>query len=182
MDRKEKILEYLKSGGYVPLKLDELAAVLCVPEEDMTEFSNILHELMSEGRIILSKKKRYTVSDKKIVSGTISCNAYGCYGFLKPDDENEEEIFISGEKLGGALHGDRVLAEIDPENPLSGKREGHIFKILERGIKRLTCVISKEKKNVFEAKPDNRRIYRKILIRKADMGDSVIGIGFWLRF
>lgn len=175
MDRKEKIFEYIKSKEYIPLKLDEMAAVLCVPEEDMAEFSNILNELLSEGRIILSKKKRYLLSDKKIISGTILCNAYGYYGFLKPDDENEEEIFVSGEKLGGALHGDRVLVVVDLENPSSGKREGHIYKIIERGAERLTCVVSKEKKNVFEAKPDNKRIYRKIFIKKADMQDAVVG-------
>lgn len=175
MDRKEKIFEYIKSKEYIPLKLDEMAAVLCVPEEDMAEFSNILNELLSEGRIILSKKKRYLLSDKKIISGTILCNAYGYYGFLKPDDENEEEIFISGEKLGGAVHGDRVLAVVDLENPSSGKREGHISKIIKRGTERLTCVVSKEKKNVFEAKPDNKRIYRKIFIKKSDMQDAVVG-------
>ncbi len=174
-ERKEKILSYIKSKEYLPLKLEELAAVLCVPEEDFDKFSNILDELVSEGRVKLSKKKRYQLSDNDILSGTLLCNAYGFYAFFKPDDENEDEVFISGEKLSGAMHTDKVLVSIDIKNPTSGKREGHVTKIIERGIKRVTGIIKRERKNVFLIEPDNKKIYSTVLVNKTDAQDSLIG-------
>lgn len=174
-DRKEKILSYIKSKEYLPLKLEEMAAVLCVPEEDFDKFSKILDELVSEGRVKLSKKKRYQLSDNEILSGTLLCNAYGYYAFIKPDDENEDEIFISGEKLNGALHTDKVLVSIDIKNPASGKREGHVTKIIERGIKRVTGIIKRERKNVFLIEPDNKKIYSNVLVNKSDAQDAFIG-------
>ncbi len=174
-DRKEKILNYIKSKEYLPLKLDEMAAVLCVPEEDFDKLSKILDELVLEGRVKLSKKKRYQLSDNEILCGTLLCNAYGFYAFFKPDDENEEEVFISGEKLNGAMHTDKVLVSIDIKNPSSGKREGHITKIIERGIKRVTGIIKRERKNVFLVEADNKKIYSNVLVNKPDAQDAVIG-------
>ncbi len=174
-DRKEKILNYIKSKEYLPLKFEEMAAVLCVPEEDFDKFSRILDELVSEGRIKLSKKKRYQLSDNEILCGTLLCNAYGFYAFFKPDDENEEEIFISGEKLNGAMHTDKVLVSIDIKNPSTGKREGHVTKILERGIKKLTGIIKRERKNVFLVESDNKKIYSNVLVNKLDAQDAFIG-------
>ena len=174
-DRKEKILRYIKSKEYLPLKIDEMAAVLCVPEEDFLEFSKILDELVQEGRVKLSKKKRYQPSESEIISGMLLCNAYGYYAFLKPDDENEEEVFISGEKLNGAMHTDKVLVMVDIKNPASGKREGHVTKIIERGIKRATGIIKRERKNIFLVEPDNKKIYANALIKKEDAQDSDVG-------
>ena len=174
-ERKEKILKYIKSKEYLPLKFEEMAAVLCVPEEDFEEFSKILDELVKEGRVKLSKKKRYQPTYDDIISGTLLCNAYGFYAFFKPDDENEEEVFISGEKLNGAMHTDKVLVSIDIKNPSSGKREGHVIKILERGIKRATGIIKREKKNTFLVEPDNKKIYQNIIINKFDAPDANVG-------
>ncbi len=174
-ERKEKILKYIKSKEYLPLKFEEMAAVLCVPEEDFLEFSKILDELILEGRVKLSKKKRYQPAQEEIISGTLLCNAYGYYAFLKPDDENEEEVFISGEKLNGAMHSDKVLVIVDIKNPASGKREGHIIKILERGIKRATGIIKRERKNVFLVEIDNKKIYANALIKKDDAQDANVG-------
>ena len=61
MNRKEKIFAFMNQEEYVPLTYSELALVLCVPEEDLDEFSNILDDLVIEGKIFVSKKNRYAV-------------------------------------------------------------------------------------------------------------------------
>ena len=58
MDRKEKIFGFMNQEEYVPLTYSELALVLCVPEDDLDEFSGILDELIYEGKIFISKKNR----------------------------------------------------------------------------------------------------------------------------
>lgn len=168
--RKEKIYSYIKSKEYLPLKFDELASVLCVPEEDIKEFSKILDELILEGRIFLTKKNRYEAIKKDMLMGVLQCNPHGRFAFLRSLN-SDEEIFIGGDKLSGALHNDTVMAVIDVHNPLSGKKEGHITKILKRGNERLTGVIKREHKGVFLIVPDNKRIYSLI---KADVFDGVM--------
>ena len=41
MDRKEKILEFIKDKDYIPMKLKEMAQILQVPKEDVKEFKKI---------------------------------------------------------------------------------------------------------------------------------------------
>ena len=59
MDRKEKILSYMCSKEYIPLKFAELMTVLDVPAEDEEELRDILTELCIEGKIYMTKKGRY---------------------------------------------------------------------------------------------------------------------------
>ena len=56
MDRKERILAFINSKEYVPLKFKELMAVLDVPTEAEGQLSEILDELCFEGKIYVTKK------------------------------------------------------------------------------------------------------------------------------
>ena len=51
MERKEKILEFIKNKEYVPMKLKEMAQILMVPKQEINELKNILEELESEYKI-----------------------------------------------------------------------------------------------------------------------------------
>ena len=51
MNRKERILAYIKSKEYTPLKSGELMTVLDVPKESESELLSILNELYDEGKI-----------------------------------------------------------------------------------------------------------------------------------
>ena len=42
MDRKEKILSFIKDDIYTPLKVDEIATVLSVPKDDRKAFYDII--------------------------------------------------------------------------------------------------------------------------------------------
>ena len=62
MDRKEKIFLYISSKEYTPLTFEELKISLDVPNEDLPQFFSILEELIFEGKIFLSKNKRYALA------------------------------------------------------------------------------------------------------------------------
>ena len=64
MTRKEKIYAYMKSENYVPLKLDELKLVLDVPKSDFEEFDRLIEELLSENKIVKSRRDRYIATEK----------------------------------------------------------------------------------------------------------------------
>ena len=180
MDRKEKILSYMCSKEYIPLKFAELMIVLDVPAEDEEELRDILTELCIEGKIYMTKKGRYmsVEGENSTVVGKLVCNAKGFFGFVICDNENESDIFISGDDMGDAINGDRVIVHIDDNDNAKGHRQGHITKVLERGNKVIVGVIYKEKDRYFYVRPDNRKIYSKIIIAQSDamtaqMGDRV---------
>lgn len=180
MDRKEKILAYISSKEYIPLKFNELITVLDVPKEAEDELSAILEELCIEGKIYETKKGRYVSSgsDGTCFAGKLRCNAKGFFGFLICDDEDEEDVFIAGDNMADALHGDRVLVRIDKKTNRFNHREGHVIRVLERHNKIVVGVIYKEKDGYFHLCPDNRQIYTKISIAAdraitARIGDRV---------
>lgn len=177
MTRKEKIYAYMTSDTYIPLRFDELMTVLDVPSEDGDELAVILDELINSGRIFITKKQRYmpvTKSDM-ITAGVLRCNAKGYFGFLICDDTEEADIFIHGDSMGDALHGDHVLVKIDKNGIDNGRREGHVTKVTERANTNIVGVISKLKDGLYRMRPDDRRIYKNVRIAPEDMGGSDIG-------
>ena len=174
MDRKERVLAYIKSKEYLPLKLEELAAVLGVPGEDIGELEKILSELCSEGRIFKTKRKRYEPdnSEKKVV-GTLSCSAYGFFGFV--DSEDGSSLYIKGERLGGALDGDKVSAAVDFVDSVSKRAVGHVVKILEHANTSVCGVVKRKKKNYFSVYPDSRKLYTHVHVKEADLLGAKIG-------
>lgn len=177
MDRKERIFSYISSNTYVPLKFNELAIVLDVPEEDLIELSRILDSLVREGRIYKTKKGRYCVVSTKglTVSGKLICNAAGGFGFVRPDEESAEDIFIPGEKLGFAYDGDRVLVRIDNKDNAYGHSEGHIYQVLERGNKTIVGVVESVKNKIYKITPDRREFFANIRVGAADIGGAKTG-------
>lgn len=177
MDRKDRILAYMRSKEYIPLKFGELMTVLDVPDEAGPELLEILTELSDDGKIYVTKKGRYISVDGEAntVAGKLRCNAKGYFGFVICDDEGSSDVFIPGDKLGYALDGDRVLVRIDEINSKTKHREGHVLKILERFNKIIVGVIYKEKDSTFRVRPDKRQFYSKIRIKPEDMMGAEIG-------
>lgn len=177
MDRKDKILAYIKSEEYIPLQYDELAAVLSVPKEDMSEFSEIMNSLVSDGLVYLSKKKRYlsTEKEKNMVAGTLRCSKRGHFGFVIPDDPEKDDIHISPKGLGLAYDSDRVLVSCRDSSTRDGKIEGEVCKILQRGNTSVIGTVKDKKNGFFRIVPDNAAFYAFIKIRPDDMNSSIIG-------
>lgn len=176
MNRKEKIYGFISSKEYIPLQFDELSVVLGVPEEDRNEFKTVLDELCFEGKIFVTKKNKYmaTKASNSLVSGRINCVSKGFFAFLIPDDKDEEEVFIHGDKLGTALHSDRVLVTLY-EKSTGDRREGYVTAILQRGNDAVIGVIAKERNGYFILHSDNPKIYKNILISRDRMHGAQIG-------
>lgn len=178
MNRKERIFEFIKSNDYIPLTIDELKVMLGVPDEDFEEFSDILNELVLDGLLFLTKKGRYESCKKAgFISGRLSCNSYGKYAFLIPDDEDEEQIYIGSDCFLDAYNSDRVLVSIDVKNPKTGKREGHVVRILQRGNERVSGIVTKIKNSRLIISPDSKKLYAEITapaIDEINIGDRVL--------
>lgn len=177
MDRKEKLVKYMSGSTYIPLRLDELEIVLDVPKSDREELAELLEELIGEGKIYRTKKGRYcAVSGKTLTaSGKLMCSARGGFGFVRPDEEGAQDIFIAGENLGGAYDGDRVLVRIDKKDNSYGHSEGHITGIIERGNETLVGVYVGTKNKSCRISPDRRAFFSQVRVSPADIGGAEVG-------
>lgn len=172
MTRKERIYEFMQQKEYLPLKLEEFAAVLDVPVSDIPQLEEILNELISEGSIIQTKKKRFApIESVGLIAGQFQGHEKG-FGFVlcEPSD-----LFIPIHAQQGALHGDKVLAKVIRNG---NKREGEIVKILERANQTVIGTFEASRNHGFLI-PDDKRISKDIYVPKsawltAENGQKVI--------
>lgn len=166
MDRKERLLSFFNSSGYVPLKLRELKVVLDVPEEDTEEFTKIINDLESEGKITISKRGRIVPENQNQNNcvGVLNCNISGKFGFLIREDA--EDVYIPLRDMGNAIHGDKVRVKIT--GAYNGRPEGSVIKVLERNKSTIVGVIITKRGKFLRMQPDDKRFFSDIGISEAD--------------
>lgn len=168
MERKEKILEFIKDKEYVPMKLKEMAQVLMVPKEEQEELQVILNELEKEYKIRKNRKNKYILMDEQYIEGIYEANKKG-FGFVKIIG-SEEEIHIAKGYSNNALDGDTVVVKIVNEENVKTK-EGKIVKIIKREIDRIVGTFQNSKNFGFVV-PDNDKIDTDIFISKKNFGGA----------
>jgi len=100
-----------------------------------------------------------------LIEGVFEANERG-FGFVRPDDENEKDIFIPPADVKGAWNGDRVEVRLVSRGDEKHSPEGIITKILERSHKKIIGRFEKNKNFGFVI-PDNRKISEDIFIPKS---------------
>ena len=58
-ERKKKICDLMEDAFYVPMKEKELAILMQVAPEEREEFKCILNELLSEGKLMITRRGKY---------------------------------------------------------------------------------------------------------------------------
>lgn len=170
-DRKKMIYEFMCDDMYVPMKIKELAIVLGVNKEQRPLLEQILVELQEEGKIVCSKRGKYSKSEVKKVTGTFSASAKG-YGFVSVPEE-AEDIFIPESETHGAMHMDTVEVVVFP-GTTGRRREGSVTRIIERGMQQIVCTYEESKTFGF-AVPDNPKYGTDIFIPKERSKGAVSG-------
>lgn len=162
MNRKERISAYILSKKYIPLTEKEMAVMLDVPQEDMSEFIEILEEIVEDGLAFKSKKGRLMPSHTQNGLTGIFCGNEKRFGFVETEGE-EKDIFIPASFTNGAMHGDKVIYKILSAGNEDKRAEGKILKVLNRANKKIVCTLVKKFKGL-EAIPDNKKISQFIKI------------------
>ena len=102
---------------------------------DLQQVIDALRGLCRQGRLVRLKKNHYALPDRQnLVTGRIQAHPDG-YGFLIPDDQDAEDLYINRREMRRVMHGDRVMAR--NERKPRGGNEAHIVQVLERAQKRL---------------------------------------------
>lgn len=78
----------------------------------MPMFYNFLNELEEDGYICFTKKgKIVSPNQMGYFVGKFVSHKKG-FGFVESDVEYTQDLFISSDNINGAMHNDRVMAEI----------------------------------------------------------------------
>lgn len=170
-EKKKIILELMNDKTYVPMKFKELAIILNVKKEDRKLLDIVLSELVNEGKIVLSKRGKYSIPKEQFVQGLFISNERG-FGFVEVEDE-EEDYFIPASGVNGAFHHDMVIISASPIQ--TGKRkEGKVIKILSHEIREVVGLFQKSK-NFGYVLPDNQKIANDIYVAGKDTMGAVDG-------
>ena len=173
-ERKERILAYMESEGYVPIKRRDMRAMLSVPQEDREKFENLINELIAEGRVFETKKgKLASPKDLQMATGTFIGHARGC-GFVPPD-AGGEDIFIPASETMGAMQKDRVLYKMLHKAEKGKKADGVIVRILERGQQRIVGTFEAGSKGYGFVVADDKKIAKDIFISRENTKGAVTG-------
>ncbi len=131
MDRKTKLFNFIKDNYQTPFTFNEIVLILGVNQSDTEELEKLLHELLSEKKIILTKKKRYKYNrENDIFTGEFIGHDKG-FGFISCS-EFEKDFFVSPEHKNNALNGDIVKFKIISEGSCDKRAVARITEITER--------------------------------------------------
>ncbi len=174
MQNKEKdILEFMKEVSYRPMSFKELALAFEIGKEERDRFKKLLKGLINQGTLIKIRGGRYGLPSKmNLVTGELSCHRDG-FGFVRPE-EGGEDVFINPRKLGGAMHGDTVVARVEGQKG-GGKREGGIIRVVKRAHK-LVVGRFERGKGFGVVIPSDERILDKIIIPPSEMKGAPEGV------
>ncbi len=173
-ERKKRILAYMESEGYVPIKRRDMRAMLSVPQEDREKFENLINELIAEGRVFETKKgKLASPKDLQMATGTFIGHARG-FGFVTPD-AGGEDIFIPASETMGAMQKDRVLYKVLHKAEKGKKADGVIVRILERGQQRIVGTFEAGSKGYGFVVADDKKIAKDIFISRENTKGAVTG-------
>ena len=173
-ERKERILAYMESEGYVSIKRRDMRAMLSVPQEDREKFESLINELIAEGRVFETKKgKLASPKDLQMATGTFIGHARG-FGFVTPD-AGGEDIFIPASETMGAMQKDRVLYKMLHKAEKGKKADGVIVRILERGQQRIVGTFEAGSKGYGFVVADDKKIAKDIFISRENTKGAVTG-------
>ena len=111
----------------------------------------------------------------KRITGTIEKHKKG-FGFIH--QEEGADFFVAPDKMGGAMNGDTVEAEIIPPHMTRRMREAAVVKVLERKTTEVVGTFEKHKHYGFVI-PDDKKIGEDVFVkrdfaRNAQTGDKVV--------
>ncbi len=160
----EQILDLMKEEDR-PLLLKEILRRLGLETEQRHQARETLKDLADGGKVVRIRGNRYGLSSKmNLVVGRVKTHPDG-YGFVIPEAEGEEDIFISPRNLKQAMHGDRVVARI--ESIRRKGKEGSVIRILERKTRKVVGKFMRAK-NYSYVLPEDERILQEVYIPEGE--------------
>ena len=171
---KEKLLEFMYETAYSPMLEEELRNVFDIERKQSDDFSSLLDDMVREGLIIKTRKKRYGAPERMgLIVGRLQVHQRG-YGFIISDRPEVSDVFVPANFMNGAMNNDRVVARVNVINSETRKAEGEIIRILERANTEVVGIYE-DSRNFGFVVPDDPKINVDIFIPKSETNGAKEG-------
>ncbi len=150
MASRQEVLDFMKARSYSPMEPETLLAALGIEADRRQGLQRMLKRMEKEGLVVKTRSGRYGVPERmNLVVGTLQVNPKG-YGFVLSEVAGKDDLYIAEEEMGGAMHGDRVIARVH-------RGHGSIVRVLRRENRQIVGVYEKGRPFGF-LKPEQRRL------------------------
>ncbi|WP_252505108.1 ribonuclease R [Sporosarcina sp. Marseille-Q4943] len=164
----------MKEESYKPLTVQEIQESLGIEgAAEFKELVKMLVQLEQKGEIVRSRTNRYGVPERmNLVRGKFIGHAKG-FGFVTPETDGMDDIFIPPPEVNGAMNGDIVLVRVS-KGDYGDRREGAIIRIAERKTTKVVGTYQDNRGFGFVI-PDDKKLPMDIFIGKGHSLDAVEG-------
>ncbi|HDT12211.1 MAG TPA: hypothetical protein ENO01_00990, partial [Candidatus Marinimicrobia bacterium] len=158
----EQIMKYFTDNPMSRLKPKKLRTTLNIPQKDYSILRDSVKKLAHEGKLKRYHGNVYGLPGQEQTdetTGVLDIHARG-FGFVNTSDGRK--IFIHGDDLGNACHGDtvsvRILRKQKGDNP-----EGFIRRVVSRGRSEFVCIF-REVKGYSLGIPETAQLRKDVVI------------------
>jgi ribonuclease R len=177
MYSESELLRLIREHVDHPATARELVQLCRIPRDAQATFKRLLRTLVNAGSLVEVRGARFGLPDRmNLLVGRVSTNPRG-FAFVDPESPGEGDpssIFIAGNNLNQAMHGDRVVVRVEHRRD-SDRAEGRIVRILERGAQRIVGRYEIDPSGRGFVVPFDRRLVVDIQILSADARGAVAG-------
>jgi ribonuclease R len=172
-ERKKLLLELIYHEDYKPMKIKEIAIIFNIKSEERHILEEILDQLISEGKIIRTKRGKYAKPETvNMIVGRFIAHAKG-FGFV--DIENEDsDVFIPAPYVNGAFNNDIVAIKLIKRESKGKRKEGEVIQIIKRNESNVIGTYEKSRNFGFVI-ADNKKFTKDIFISKGKSKGAVSG-------
>ena len=137
---RDRILDILKNSNKA-LTVEDIDDRLALKDiHETKEFLSVLSELEEDGEVYHTNKNKYMIfNNGPLKKGIIRMNKKG-FGFVESDKEDERDLYIQAKDVNGAMHGDRVIAEITREASGDKRAEGKVVRVVKREVTKIVGI------------------------------------------
>lgn len=171
---KDTLLELMRADEYKPLTIKEIEEHFGYSHsEEFKELVKTLVQMEEKGLVVRSRSNRYGVPARmNLVVGKFIGHAKG-FGFVAPEEDGMDDIFIPPTEVNGAVNGDTVLVRVSRETS-GDRREGSIIKITQRGISKIVGTFQDNKGFGFVI-ADDKKVPMDVFVAKGDTLGAIEG-------
>ncbi len=160
-----RLLEFMREEAYKPLTVAEFEDQFGFRDaEEFKELVKTLVKLEQQGEVVRTRTNRYGLPERmNYIQGRFIGHAKG-FGFVAPEEEGMDDVFIPPTEVNGAVNGDKVLIHVS-KTTSGDRREGSIIKIIERGITKVVGTFQANRGFGFVV-PDDKKLPMDLFIPK----------------
>lgn len=159
---REFILELFEKEQK-PLRLKQVAQHFHIEDDERFEaISRRLKAMSRDGQLVRNRRGAFGLVQKMdLIKGKVLGHPAG-FGFLKPDDGEGSDLFLSDKEMHKVFHGDIILASVIGTDR-KGRREGAVVEILEHSNEKVLGRLHCEDGFAW-VQPNNNKIAQDIFI------------------